>query len=105
MDEKVIHTDQGIRNITVKDLKDILNTLPDDMPIVIPVVDENYVNRIYGFRYARTAGILSSETEEQREVLCLNGATPGEDIADQIYDSGRSVNVEKVFLPIKIDCL
>ena len=46
------------QNMHVKDLKKILNELPDDMPIIIPVIDEDDANYIYGFRYVRTAGRL-----------------------------------------------
>lgn len=80
----------------VKDLKWILSKLPDDMAIVIPVIDEYDANRIYGFRKVRTAGVLISEGEEDREVLCLNAAADGHDIADQVYFSGRDVGVEKI---------
>ena len=37
------------QNMYVKDLKKILNELPDDMPIIIPVIDEDDANHIYGF--------------------------------------------------------
>lgn len=32
------------QNMRVKDLKKILNKLPDDMPIIIPVIDEDKEN-------------------------------------------------------------
>lgn len=80
----------------IKDLKEILNELPDEMLVVIPVVDEDDVNHIYGFRKVRTAGILKDEwqSEEEREVLCLNGAADGKDIVDQV--ANRDVEVSKV---------
>lgn len=34
------HIKNGYQNMLVKDLKKILNDLPDDMPIVIPVINE-----------------------------------------------------------------
>ena len=77
----------------VKDLKKILNSLPDEMIVVVPVIDENDVNKIYGFRKVRTAGILGCEFEERNTALCLNGATDGQDIADQVHFSGCDVNV------------
>lgn len=82
----------------VGDLKEILNNLPDDMFIVIPVVDEDNVNRIYGFRKVRTAGILTSEheAEDKREVFCLNGTMDGQDLADQVHFSGRDVGVKEI---------
>lgn len=83
-------------DMRVKDLKDILNKLPDDMKIVIPVVDEDNVNQIYGFRMIRTAGILEADFEQDRNVLCLNGAADGHDIADQVYFSRRDVSVTEI---------
>ena len=82
----------------VGELKEILKNLPDDMLIVIPVVDEDNVNSIYGFRKVRTAGILTCEyeCEDEREVFCLNGTMDGMDLADQVYFSGRDVDVTKV---------
>ena len=82
--------------MNVADLKAILETLPGEMKIVIPVVDEDDVNRIFGFRMVRTAGILFCETEEHSEVLCLNGATKDKDIADQVAESGKDVDVKEV---------
>ena len=84
-----------MKNMRVKDLKDILNQLPDDMPVIIPVIDEDDANHIYGFRYVRTAGILTSQGEKDDRVLCLNAADK-EDIADQVYLSGKDVRVEKI---------
>ena len=83
--------------MTVGELVSILSELPDDMKIVIPVVDEDDVNHIYGFRKVRTAGILRCETELEPEVLCINGATEDQDIADQICSSNKDVdNVDTV---------
>lgn len=90
----------GYRNMLVKDLKKILNDLPDDMPIVIPVINEYDVNYIYGFRYVRTAGELISDGERDREVLCLNAAADGQDIADQVHFSGTDVSVNKILFGI-----
>ena len=84
-----------MKNMRVKDLKDILNQLPDDMPIIVPVIDEDNCNRIFGFRYVRTAGILTSQGEKDDRVICLNAADK-EHIADQVYFSGKDVGVEKV---------
>lgn len=82
-----------MKNMRVKDLKDILNKLPDDMAIVIPVIDEYDANKIFGFRYMRTAGILVCEGEKDREVLCLNAAADDQDIADQVSFSGKSNDI------------
>lgn len=83
-------------DMRIKDLKSIINELPDSMAIVIPVIDEENANHIYGFRKVRTAGILVSEGEEDREVLCINAASDEQDIADQVYFSGKDVGVEKI---------
>lgn len=80
----------------ISDLKTVLRDLPDEMLVVIPVVDEDDVNRIFGFRKVRTAGILGCQTESEQEVLCLNGAADGQDIADQIHFSGKDVDVLNV---------
>ena len=84
------------QNMRIKDLKHILEQLPDDMAVIIPVIDEEDANHIYGFRHVRTAGVLISEGENDREVLCLNAAADEHDIADQVYFSGRDVGVKEV---------
>lgn len=89
-------------DLTIKDLKTIINKLPDDMIVVVPVVDYDDVNKIHAFRKARTAGILTCETEEQKEVLCINGACK-QDLADQIHFSGRDVGVQKVLFGKSMD--
>jgi hypothetical protein len=62
--------------MTVGDLRGILNELPGDMSIIIPVIDEDDANNIFAFRHVRTAGILYDEYEEKgdQRVLCLNAA-------------------------------
>lgn len=80
----------------VSDLKNIICDLPDEMLVVIPVVNEDDVNLIFGFRKVRTAGILGCQTESEKEVLCLNGATDGKDIADQIHFSDEDVDVLEI---------
>lgn len=85
-----------MKDMNVKDLKNILKELPDDMLIVIPVVDELDVNNIISFRKARTAGVLRCETEEHSEVLCLNGSSDAMDISDQINSRGGNVTLTKV---------
>lgn len=83
-------------DMRVKDLKKILSCISDDAIVVIPVVDENDVNRIYGFRKVRTAGVLHCESEEDSRAFCLNGAADGFDLADQIHKSGRDVDLVKI---------
>lgn len=85
-------------DMRVKDLKQILEGLPEDMLVIIPVTNTEDVNYIYGFRKVRTAGICECEREEpsDRKVICLNAAADGCDIADQIYFSDRDVSVTTV---------
>ena len=86
------------KNMRIKDLKNIIADLPDDMLVIIPVVNEDNVNDILGFRIARTAGVLTCSGEKDREAFCINGAEPIRiyDIADQVYYSGKDVGVERV---------
>ena len=80
----------------VKDLKDIVNKLPDDLLVIIPVIDEDDSNHIFGFRKVRTAGILECVGEEEPEALCLNAAADEQDIADQVHFSGKDVSVKNI---------
>lgn len=87
-----------MKNMTVKDLKEFLNECPDDMPVIIPVIDEDDANHIYGFRHVRTVGVLESYGEE--DACCLNAAADGQDIADQIHFSGKDVGVKKILFGV-----
>lgn len=84
-------------NMNVSQLKNIIADLPDDMPVIIPVIDENDCNHIFGFRHVRTAGILGCQFEAypDKTVLCLNAAND-QDIADQVHFSGRDVDVHEI---------
>lgn len=73
-------------NMTVKDLREIIKNIPDDMDdlnVIIPVITEEDANRILAFRHVRTAGVLTSDYEE-KPALCLNTASDGLDISSQI---------------------
>lgn len=86
-------------NMTIAELKRVISDLPDNMPVIIP---DDCV-RTFGFRFVRTASILSYDDSEYRTALCLNTATD-QDITDQSYFSGRDANVEKIlFGPSKYD--
>lgn len=78
-------------NMTIAELKRLMSDLPDNMPVIIP---DDCV-RTFGFRFVRTASILSYDNSEYRTALCLNTATD-QDITDQSYFSGRDANVEKI---------
>ena len=78
------HNELGVAiNLTVGDLKEILNQCPDDMDIIIPVITEEDCNNILAFRHARTVGILKNEYEP-KSALCINAAADGLDISSQI---------------------
>lgn len=79
--------------MTVEDLREIIKDLPDDMQIVIPVIDENDCNYIYGFRKVRVAGVLQCESEQEREVFCMNSAMDGKNLTHQIEESGVDPDV------------
>lgn len=83
-------------DMRIKDLKNMINELPDEMIVVIPVIDEKDANHIYGFRKVRTAGILVCDGEDDREALCLNAAADEQDIADQVHFSGKDVSVKDI---------
>lgn len=83
-------------NMTIAQLKEIISGLPDNMSVIIPVIDEDNCNKIFGFRHVRTAGILSCEYENPKEAFCLNAASDGQDIADQVYFSGKDINVYQI---------
>lgn len=85
-----------MNDMRIKDLKQLIEHLPDDMLVIIPVIDEESVDRIYAFRKVRTAGILESDTEQDREALCLNAATSDYDIADQVHFYGGDVDAVRV---------
>lgn len=78
-----------MNNMTVKELKDILKTLPDDMDVIIPVIDIDDVNDVKAFRHIRTAGVLE-DIGEEHPALCLNSAANGVDISTQIQQSHHS---------------
>lgn len=81
-------------NMTVSDLKRIIRKLPDDMPIIVPVISEYDCNNIFGFRHVRTAGILFDEYDDDPRVLCLNASAYGVDISYQVKE--KDIVCEKV---------
>ena len=90
--------DERPTNITVKYLKEVLNECPDDMLVVMPVIEEEDNNHIIAFRFIRTAGILRDDyaSEDEKRVLCINTSAYGADIYSQVEKSGREVTCEKV---------
>ena len=90
-----------MKNMAVKDLKEILNECPDDMPVIIPVIDIDDSNDIEAFRYVTTAGILYDDymPETEQYVICLNSSKDSAVISDQIRS--RDVVCERVLYPKK----
>lgn len=73
--------DKKPSNLTVGELKKILEDLPDDIPIVTTNHPEDDVNAVTGYRFIRTVGALSCKSEEHQDVLCLAPAWDGADMA------------------------
>lgn len=57
-------------NMTIKDLKDRIENLPDNMPVIIPAIDRDDPDKLFCFYHIRTIGILSSNYDT--DALCLN---------------------------------
>lgn len=83
-------------DMRIRDLKKIINELPDDMVVVIPVIDEDNSNHILGFRLVRTAGVLECVYEKDPKAFCLNACADNYDLADQVHFSGKDVSVLSV---------
>ena len=87
-------------NLTVEDLKEAIKDLPDDMPIIIPVITEEDANLILAFRHVRTIGILNdlylSDKDPDKLALCLNASADGVDISTQIENNKLDVACEKI---------
>lgn len=83
-------------NMTIRELKAIINDLDDDMIVVIPVTSIDDADDIRGFRKVRTAGILVCEQEIDSEAFCINAATENYDIADQMRFVDTNVSVKEV---------
>ena len=85
-------------NMTAGKLKEILSEVPDDMLVVIPAFDHDDENRICGFRYVRTAGILNDGLDDEDSiVLCLSTSPNGAAIKTQVEMScSRDIICDKV---------
>ena len=86
--------ERGI-NVTVRDLRECLEGLPDDMDVIIPIIDEEDANHIYCYRHVRTIGILENFFEP-KPALCLNAAANGLDLHSQVGDNENSTKCTKV---------
>ena len=79
--------ERGI-NVTVRDLRDCLEGLPDDMDVIIPVCEESDSNNILGFRHVRTIGILEN-VYEPKPAFCMAASENGADMYSLI---GRNLD-------------
>lgn len=90
-DERVtsgrISESAGMTNMTVGKLKEIMEELPDDMTVIIPITDEDNSNAIYGFRYVRTSGVLVEPFSGEKSI-CLSPAAYGFNITNQLKTNG-----------------
>lgn len=70
--------ERGI-NLTVRDLRECLEGLPDDMDVIIPIHEGRDENVISGFRHVRTVGKITS-TYEPKPALCIATSRDGADM-------------------------
>lgn len=70
--------ERGI-NVNVRDLRECLEGLPDDMDVIIPVCVDGDENVILGFKHARTIGILENPMEA-KPAFCIATARDGADM-------------------------
>lgn len=86
------------KNLTVGDLKEIMSTLDDNLPVIIPVIDYDDCNCILAFRRVRTSAILEDPyaSDENRFALCFNSATDGQDLGTQICEHKGDILCKEV---------
>ena len=88
-------------NLTVGVLKSFLDGLPDDMQVVIPVMDMDNADEIYGFRFVRTAGVLKCPGENPERVFCVSALGTSGDIREQLkspgYHADNTITCERTF--------
>ena len=66
--------------LTVKELKELLDGVPDNYPVIIPCVDLENADNICGFRYVRKIGVLHCNSEyDDPNVFYLGTATSNSD--------------------------
>lgn len=73
--------------MTIKELKEVLQGLPDDIIVVIPnrSYEENGYKIDNGCHVVNTAAILG-DVYEGELALCLNASLAGQNIVDQLED-------------------
>ena len=82
-------------NLTVRDLKECLKDLPDDMDVIVTVAPENEPNSVLGFKYVRTIGTLVNPYEA-KPALCLAPTTDGLDMYGLMDRMHGATTVEKL---------
>lgn len=70
--------ERGI-NVTVRDLRECLEGLPDDMDVILAVGDVDDPNVILGYRHIRAVGLLENKYEP-KQALCLAASENGADM-------------------------
>lgn len=82
--------ERGI-NVTVRDLRDCLEGLPDDMDVIFALCDEKDANVILGYRHIRAVGVLENKYEP-KQALCLAASENGADMYSlmELNKSGTS---------------
>lgn len=94
-EEKVYTDNDPVINMTVKELKQIVARLPDNIPVIIPVIAENDANYILGFKHVRTAGLLETRYEDG-PALRINSSENGLDMESQIQRYNGGVTCTRV---------
>lgn len=83
-------------HMTVKDLKSIIEDLPNDMSVIFATFDDEDVDHVKKFYHVKTAGIVTSDYAEE-PVLVLNTSHHYKDISEQLLYSGKNhVHCDKV---------
>ena len=76
-------------NMTIKDLKEIIKDIPDDTAIIFPYFeDDPDKESIDGFKYVRSAGLLTSPYATEPG-LCFT-STDDELVQDQVSCTGAT---------------
>lgn len=70
--------------LTVKELKELLDGVPDNYPVIIPCVDLENADNICGFRYVRKMAILHNKadwigSDDDPDVFYLGASTSNSD--------------------------
>lgn len=78
-------------NLTVKEVKEALKDLPDDMQVIVPVVNPENLNEIYSFHFVRSIAVLHEEYDE--DVVCLAPTQDGHDITSNLPSGVKCIKL------------